>query len=84
MSTQNFPIVTIFSSPFGLAVHTINVKLLSCHFLREVKETNMCSDPAFLNKHETTESDRNTLYIIFSKILGNPILNCKTSEMNGF
>lgn len=83
MSAQSSPIVTILSSPFGLAVHKIHVKLLSCHFHTEVKEPNMCSDPALMNKYEITESVGDTLYIIFSKILGNPILNCKSSEMNG-
>lgn len=81
--TQSSPIATIFSSPFELAVHKINVKLLSRHFHTEVKEPNICSDPALMNKYEITESLGDTLYIIFSKILGNSILNCKTSEMNG-
>lgn len=65
MSTQSSPIVTIFPLPLGLAVHTINVKLLSCHFNSEEKETNMCLDPALMNKHKITESVRDTLSLYY-------------------
>lgn len=77
------PVVTVFSSLCGLAVHKITVKLLSCCFLRKMRECNMCSDLTLMNKHEITESAREALYFIFSKILGNPILNYKVSGING-
>jgi hypothetical protein len=53
--------LSVFSSLLGLAVHSITLKLLSCPFLQEVRETNMHSDPTLMTEHGVTEPVREVI-----------------------